>query len=195
MVGHVELESRLFRQYWDDGLLDLFAGVGVLGIALCWSVGLVAVGAAVPAVLVPFWGPLRRAVVEPRMGLVEFTDERTGRTRRFLAGAAWLGVALLLALGVGYLAARSEPGELLRHFVPGLPALLLGLLSALVGVGLGLPRFLAYAGFLAVSGLAVAVAGAEPEIAMFAGGLAIALTGARLLRRVLGVGVESAQAD
>ena len=39
------MESRLFRAYWDDGLLDLFFGLGVLGMpGLTAYVGLLDIG-------------------------------------------------------------------------------------------------------------------------------------------------------
>ena len=187
------LESRLFRQYWDDGLIDLLGGVGVAGIGLCWVLDVVAIGAVVPAVLAPLWKPLHRWLVEPRAGLVEFSDLRTGQIRRLGAAGLWLGLTLLAVFAAVSLFAPSERGATLQLLTPGLPAFLLGLLAALVGLGLGLPRFLAYAGLLAVCGVAVALTDAEPGVAMIAGGLLMAVNGARLLGRLLRLEVEDGE--
>ena len=69
-----QLEIALFRSYWDDGLLDLLCGFGLLLIGLGWALDQVALAAALPALLVPLWGPLRRSLVEPRAGFVEFSQ-------------------------------------------------------------------------------------------------------------------------
>jgi hypothetical protein len=187
------LESRLFRRHWDDGLLDLFAGVGAVSIGVCWAVDLVVVGAAVPAVLVPIWGPLRRALIEPRAGLVEFSDARTARNRRLGLGSAVLGLLMLLLFVGLYVLVRSRSVALLDLVVPGVPAFLLGLLATLAGWGLGLPRFLAYAGVWCAGGFGVALADARPELAMLAGGLVVLMSGAWRLHRFLRLPVENAE--
>lgn len=184
------LESRLYRHFWDDGLLDLFAGVGVVGIGVCWALDLVAIGAVVPAVLVPFWIPLRRALIEPRSGFVEFSDTRVDHNRRLLAGSVALGAASLAVFAALYLIVPSDPAGWLVRVIPGVPALLLALLAAFTGLALGLPRFLAHAAVLAVAGAAVVAADAAPEEAMIAGGALVAIVGAWLLRRFLQMPVE-----
>ena len=196
MASHAEpLESRLFRHYWDDGLLDLFAGVAVVGIGIFWAFDLVALGAIVPAVLVPFWYPLRRALVEPRAGLVEFSDTRTGRNLRLGIGSALLGLAMLAVFTMLYFRVAPDPGTLLPLVIAGVPAFLLGLLAAMAGLGLGLPRFLVYAGLLCVCGIGVVLADARPEVAMIAGGIMMVLSGAWLLGRFLRLDVEDGEAS
>lgn len=186
MTSHTDsLEQRLFHEYWDDGLLDVFAAVGLLGIALAWAVDLVALGAILPALLVPLWVAARERIVVPRAGNVEFSDNRVARSRRFLHATAWLGVATLAAGLVTYFGLATRTDDLLRAVIPGLPAALIGLLAVLTGLGLGLPRFYAYAAALVVAGALVAVAGAEPEVAMFAGGAVALANGARLLAQFL----------
>jgi len=196
MTSHVDqLEQRLFRHYWDDGLLDLFAGLAVVGIGICWTFDLVALGAIVPVLLLPFWTPLRRALVEPRAGLVEFSDERDRKTRRLLRHSVWLGVIALAAFVVLYTRIRSNPGALLPLVAPAIPALLIGLASALAGLALGLPRFLWYAALLAACGLGVAITDSRPEGAMIAGGVLVCAGGAWLLARFLRLDVETGEAN
>jgi len=186
MTGHARsVESTLFRSYWDDGLLDVFAGIAVIGIAALWAVDLVVLGSIVPVVLIPFWSPLRRRVVEPRVGYVEFSESRTAGNRRWLASSAALGVVVLALVVSLYATVRNEPGEWLRVAAPGIPAVLLGVLAMLVSVGLGLPRFLVYSTVFCLGAFGVAVTASEPELAMFAGGVAIALNGARMMMRLL----------
>ena len=179
------LESRLFRQYWDDGLLDLFAAMGVAGIAAFWALDLVALGAVAPAVLAAFWTPIHRALVEPRIGLVEFSDARTNRNFRLGVGSALVGGAMLVGLVGLTLAAHSRSASALSSVAPGLPAFLLALLAAFAGWGLGLPRFLAYAGVLCVGGIGVVLIDARPEIAMAVGGFVMLLSGGWRMARFL----------
>lgn len=187
------LEARLFRHYWDDGLLDILAGVGVTSIGVFWAMKLVALGAVVPAMLAMLWAPLRRRLVEPRAGLVEFSDARSDRNRRLGLGSIVLGV-VMLALFVGaYFVVRARSVALPDALLPGLPAFLLGLLAVLVGWGLGLPRFLAYAAVLAVSGIGVGLANGEPEVAMLSSGIIIVLSGTWRFRRFLMLPVEKSE--
>ena len=183
MTHHAEtLESSLFRQFWDDGLLDLFAGAAVLGISVFWALDLVALGPIVPVLLIPFWHPLRRKLVEPRAGFVEFSEKRIGRNRGMLRYSALLGIALL-ALFLTLYWVGGDRANVIRIFAPGIPALLLGVLAALTALGLGLPRFLAYAAFFVLAGLVVALMNADPEWAMAGGGLVILLHGILLWLR------------
>lgn len=186
------LENHLFRQYWDDGLLDLLSGIGLLLIGGAWTLDLVPLAAAVPAILLPFWVVLRRRIVEPRAGVVEFSAAREHRTTRLLSGSAWLGAGVLLAMVAMYLILPSDPGPLLPVLTPALPAVLLALPAALVGLGLGLPRFLAYATLLVACGAVVVMASLPPATAMFVTGLVVVANGARLLHAFLRLTPEPA---
>jgi hypothetical protein len=65
------LERKVFQSYWDDGLLDLFAAIGIFLIGVSWLRDFPVGAVFVPALLVPFWNPVRRKVIEPRLGLVD----------------------------------------------------------------------------------------------------------------------------
>lgn len=179
------LESRLFRQYWDDGLLDLFAGIGVAGIAAFWALDLVALGAVAPAVLAAFWVPIRRAVVEPRIGLVEFSNARANRNVRLGVGSAVVGGAMLVGFVGLTLSAHSRSLSALSLISPGVPAFLLALLALFAGWGLGLARFLVYAVVLCLGGVGVVLIDARPEIAMAVGGFVMLLSGGWRMARFL----------
>jgi hypothetical protein len=185
MPHHAEtLESSLFRQSWDDGLLDLLAGTAILGISLFWAFDLVALGPVVPVLLILLWHPLRRKLIEPRAGFVEFTERRTGRNRAMLRSSVLLGIAVL-ALSLILYWIGGDRNAAIRIFSPGIPAALLGILAVFVALGLGLPRFLGYATFFVVAGLVVALLGTEPEWAMACGGLVILFQGVVLWLRFI----------
>jgi len=156
------IERQLFRTYWDDGLLDVFAAVGVLVVGVAWAVGFRVGGAIVPALLVPLWAPLRQRLIEPRLGMVEFSDQRDGRNRERLRNAVVLGVAVL-ALAVSLYLARLPLGlDLLVSLVAGLPALLLAILAFITAFLVSTTRFLAYAAMLTIAGIGGAWYGLEP---------------------------------
>lgn len=179
------LESKLYSAYWDDGLVDLFFGLGVAAIGASWAFDLVALGAAAPAMLIPIWMKLRRTVVEPRSGFAEFSDARVAKNRQWFWVALAFGV-MFLAVGIGtYLFLRAAPGELLPRIIPGLPAALLGLLAALGAMAMGVPRGFIYAGVLTICGAVVAVFSLEPHVGMIAGGVLITLCGALVFVRFL----------
>jgi hypothetical protein len=178
-------ESRLFRAYWDDGLLDVLFGVGAVAVGLLWMVELVVFGAIVPAFLALAWNPLRRAIVEPRVGWVEFNAARTESNRRKLLAAVSIGLGSLALVVVLVIAARSGNDLVPGVLAAALPAVLVGVMAGLIGVGLSLARFLGYALAFAAAGVLVALAGGEPGLAILLGGVVTLLSGAWLLTRFL----------
>ena len=161
------LEKQVYRSYWHDGLLDLFGAVAVLAIAASWIVDLPVFGAMVPALLVPLWGGLRQRVTEPRLGLVEFSDERERRNASRLSAVVVLGIgafALLLAL---YFARTRFSLPSADSLVAGLPAMLLALLAIITAFLVATMRFLIYAALLATAGIVGAIGGLDPGYILF----------------------------
>lgn len=170
---HQSLEHNLYRHYWDDGLLDLFSGIGVLGIGLFWIFDVVVGAAILPAMLVPLWAPFREKITVPRMGLVEFSGQRERRTQNFLvkvflAGSGSFLLALLLYF---YVRANGLPANV--SLIAGLPAFLLGVLGIFSAVLTGAQRFFIYGAWLIIAGVICALAGAGPGVPMVVGGAAI----------------------
>lgn len=167
------IERRVYRAYWNDGLLDLFAAAGVLAVGVFWIVG-IPVGAAItPVLLVPLWGPLRKRLIEPRLGMVEFSDARERRSAVLLRRAMLLGSGFF-ALGVALYSYRENlPADPPVSLVAGLPAVLLGLLALITTVLVATPRFLAHAAILVVAGAAGALLGVEPGWTLTAAGTAM----------------------
>ncbi len=156
------IEKQVFRTYWDDGLLDLFAGIGVLSIGLAWMLDFPVGGAIVPALLAPLWAPFRERFIEPRLGLVEFGDQRVRRNTERLRLVAFCGVGTF-ALAIALYVARTRFGmDPATSLVAGLPAVLLAILAAVTAFLVAAPRFLAYAAVLVAVGMAGAAYGLEP---------------------------------
>lgn len=108
-VSKNQTECRIVRIFWNDGLLDLLAGAGVILMGMAWLAGRVPLGAVVPAFLLPFWRPLRNWITEPRRGFVELSDAQEGRNRAFLITSILIGVAaFLICLAIYLVVNRSS---------------------------------------------------------------------------------------
>jgi len=167
------IEKHVFRSYWDDGLLDLFAAVGVLGIGLLWLHGIPAAAAIVPALLASLWVPARRRYIEPRLGLIEFSAQRERHNRRLLKLVLYTGIGcLILALEV-FFHRDALNAQLAVRLSAGLPAVILALLAAITAFLVSAPRFLAYAAVLVVAAFAGSAQGWLPGQILTAAGAAV----------------------
>lgn len=177
------LEKRVYRSYWEDGLLDLFAAIGVLVVGISWTLDFPVGAAIAPAVLIPLWRPVRERLVEPRLGRVEFTDDREHRTRAMLRAGLYAGAGVL-ALGILVYLGRDRIGTLgVAGLVAGLPAVLLAIMAVLAAILIASPRFIIYAGVLVLVGVAGAVQGLEPGRILLEAGVFIFCVAMALLVR------------
>jgi len=177
------IENRVYRAYWNDGLLDVFAAVGVLAIGVSWMFDLVVAGAITPALLVPLWGPFRQRFIEPRLGTVEFSDERERTNRDRLRLVFLLGVGAF-ALGVSLYFLRDRLAlDPAVSLIAGLPAFLLAVLAAMTALLVSTGRFLVYAALLIVAGGVGAGIGWEPGRILVSAGIPILLIASAVLVR------------
>lgn len=179
------IENRVYRAYWNDGLLDVFAAVGVLLIGIAWTFDFVVGGAITPALLVPLWGPFRQRFVEPRLGMVEFSEkrERTNRSRLLLVILLGIGAfALVVSLYVLRDRLALNPGV---SVIAGLPALLLAIPAALTAMLVSTGRFLVYAALLIIAGGVGAMSGMEPGPILVSAGVPILIIASTVLLRFL----------
>jgi len=177
------IENRVYRAYWNDGLLDVFAAVGVLLIGIAWTFDFVVGGAITPALLVPLWGPFRQRFIEPRLGMVEFSEkrERTNRNRLLLVILLGIGAfALVVSLYVLRDRLALEPSV---SIIAGLPALLLAIPAALTAMLVSTGRFLVYAALLLVAGGVGAISGWEPGPILVSAGIPILIIASTVLLR------------
>ncbi|MEJ2503911.1 MAG: hypothetical protein P8177_11470 [Gemmatimonadota bacterium] len=173
-------ETRLFQAYWEDGTLDLVGGVALAIIGLSYVLELhVLVGLVLPVALLVGWG-IRRRVVEPRAGYVEFSRPRRERSERQLVGAFTVGLGLLAV--VVLVAVRGVEGA---AFVDGLPAVLIAVGLGLVGWLTGSGRFGAYAALFLGLGAVTLLLGTAPGWPLVVGGAVVGLSGAVLFGRFL----------
>ena len=179
------IENRVYRAYWNDGLLDVFAAIGVLLIGIAWTLDFVVGGAITPALLLPLWGPFRQRFIEPRLGMVEFSEkrERTNRSRLLLVILLGIG-AFALAVSLHALRDRLalDPDVAL---IAGLPALLLAIPAAITAMLVSTGRFLVYAALLVVAGGIGAMSGWEPGPILVSAAVPILLIAGAVLVRFI----------
>ena len=179
------LEFRIYRHYWDDGLLDLFAAVGVVLIGASWVMDHSVLGAIVPALLVPLWQPFRSRFVEPRLGFVEFSDSREQQNRKRLKLIVYLGVVTLLAALALYFQRELLPVVPGVRMVAGLPAMLLAILAATTALLIANARFLVYSIVLLLAGSLGAWLGWSPGAIMLVGGAVMLVIATAVLVKFL----------
>ncbi len=180
------LERRVVRAYWNDGVLDILAGVATLFIGIAWQMDLVPLGAIAPAVVIPFWRVIRRRVTEPRLGHVEFSDGQVARNRSFLQWMLIGGCGVFVLGVLGYFLVtglRQDMGA--QDWVAGLPTALIGLLALATSLIIAVPRFAAYALAFLVCGFGVVLYGLEPGVGILAGGAIVTIGGSLQLQRFL----------
>ncbi|MEJ2068973.1 MAG: hypothetical protein P8X58_00965 [Syntrophobacterales bacterium] len=177
-------EVRLFQAYWDDGTLDLLAGGAVVLMGVGYMLELFLAEVIVLPLALAVWAVLRKWLVEPRAGYVEFSRRRRERTRHELLATVAVGAGVLVLFLALVVLVRGGTA-VLGAYVDALPALLLALLAAVTGMLTRAWRFAVYAGVLAVAGAGTVVAGTGPGLALVVGGLIVWGVGMVLLVRFL----------
>lgn len=181
-----KVEQKAFRSYWDDGLLDTMAGLGLVAIGASWWQDVAVIGAVFPAVVFTMWAPLRKKLVEPRLGYVEFSGDRELKSRSFKQGmTVFLTGTMLLGMAAFFLWNSGEV-PVFRRWVPGVPAILLGLMSLPFGIFTKCRRFYLYAAVLIAAGVVTVLMNYRPGPPIFGAGIIVTVSGVFLLIRFFG---------
>jgi hypothetical protein len=157
-----EIERKAYMSYHQDGLLDIFAGLYILGFGLgiimdiFWEFGF---GTIMPAILIvtvlPIWIAAKRKITVPRIGFVNFGTQGANKLTAVFIGTMVAGLFAFFA----FTFATSQSG--LRQWLDlivqnGMLIVGFGTLvvCTLFGYTMGLKRLYAY-GLLAVIVLAI----------------------------------------
>ncbi len=180
-----QLERKVFQSFWDDGLMDSMLGFALSAIGFAWWQDAFIWGIFFPPLCATLWFPLRKRVVEPRIGYVEFSGTRELKGRGFrmnmialLAGTMLLGVFLFLSGSI-------PDTDLPRTLVPGLPAFLLALMALPLAFFTGCRRFFIYALVLLAVSTSTIYLGLDPGLPILVGGAVILVNGLTILIRFL----------
>jgi len=164
-----QAKALAYQTLTEDGLVDLFCGLGLLLLGIGWWFDAVAVTAGVPAILVPLWLVARRAISRPRLGSVTLREDTQKGIARGLAVIILMGAVVLAAFVYFSFGGYGEPGEVMRNLVPALPALLLALMANVAWIFLRTSRFLLYAAGLTFAAVVVTMTRSEPYVGFLIG--------------------------
>lgn len=180
------LENVLYARRFDDGLLDLFVGAGLVLIGAAWMAASPVYGALAPAVLVPAWTPLRERWIERRLASVTFSAERESETRKSMIGWLIFGACVLITELVVLVFAGGGEASILARLDDAIVALPSALVATglLAGLMIGAWRFAGYAAAALGIGVIGVVRGVkEPGVPILAAGLLVLCGAAALLVR------------
>jgi hypothetical protein len=182
-----EIERRAYMSYHQDGLLDIFVGLYILGFGLgiymdiIWEYGF---GSIMPAILIaavlPIWIAAKRKITMPRIGFVKFGARGSNKLFAIFLGLMVAGLGVFFAFTV-FQGGHSPWLDLV--FQNGLIIVGIGSLAVclLFGYSMGLKRLYAY-GVLALVALVIGhFMGIFFAYILLALGLMVMVTGFALL--------------
>ena len=157
-----EIERKAYMSYHQDGLLDIFAGIYILGFGLgvildvLWEFGF---GVIMPAILIvtvlPIWIAAKRKITVPRIGYVNFGTRGANKITAVFIGTMVAGLGAFFVFTLATF--QGESRQWLELIVQN-GMLIVGfgtlVVCTLFGYTMGLRRLYAY-GLLAVIVLAI----------------------------------------
>ena len=178
--------DRVYRTFWQDGLLDVFAGLALVGVGISWVTGYHGLGAVCPAIAVPLWSVFRKRLVEPRLGHVRFDEEREQRVRLSLGTLVGTGCGFfLVAVYLYWVISSNPPAIKLESYIAALPAVLVGIGGWLCAFMFGIHRLAFYGAVCVVAGVVIVFLELDPGWSLLASGALTAIAGGVLLVKFL----------
>lgn len=188
-----ELERKAWTAYFDDGLLDITAGLFVLAFGMGMTTRYTTVTAFAWMVIF-FFVAAKKAITLPRVGLVKFSPEREKRMKKeksffivFFTITALIGMGFFIALTTGIpQSVKTIVGELALVSYE----LIIAVGLCFVAYWKQIKRFYAYSAFtlaVIVAGLFLSMPGVNPLTVMMyqftATGAVMLFTGLVVLAR------------
>ena len=77
-----ELERKAYLSYHEDGIIDLMIGFNLINAALWVLAEMPWLTGSMIAIMTPLYLQLKKSITVPRLGHVEFSESRKGKTKR-----------------------------------------------------------------------------------------------------------------
>jgi len=179
------LEQSAFRSFWNDGLLDVMLGLAILLVGISWWQDAPVLGILFLPIAVSLWHPIRKKLVEPRMGFVEFSGSREIKARSFRYGLASFFAGTMLLGVLIYSLWNNEILPKPAEWVGGFPLVLTGIPAVFFALFTGCKRFSVYGLIMFVSAIELVILGREPHEGLIACGVIILISGLVILTRFI----------
>jgi len=185
-----ELERKAYTSYYEDGLLDLFLGLGIIGFVETVFFNMTSTASIIPALAIVFYMVAKKKITIPRIGHVRFSQSRNPH---IILLQGLLVLILLLGLIFGLLVWRTDASgetpfwmkivlEKYPHLIVGLVGVLLFCLTA---YATGIGRFYGYSALTLVLFVGGWMFGIQAKRIALLFGVAMMLAGVVLLIRFL----------
>lgn len=174
--------------YHGDGLLDIFAGVGIVLFGAAMLAELPWLVAIFPAISLPVWRDAKRSLTVPRLRQADWAPAQETVRRARVVTMTLIGL-LALSLGVGFTfflgmgAVPSGAEVWLRQHFPLALGTFLAALAAVMSLVLRVSRFYVYAAATLAAFAAAQWLGLSVPVATVASGAGILLGGLVVLIR------------
>ena len=190
-----EMERKAWTAYFDDGLLDITAGLFVLAFGIGMTTRYTYL-TALSWMVIFFFAAAKKSITVPRAGLVKFSPERERRMKKetlfyvvFFTITAFIGLGFFIAMAIGIpQSVKTIVGELALVTYE----LIIAAGLCFVAYWKQIKRFYAYAGITLViimAGLFIDMPEVNPLTIIgyqfFAAGIIILFTGLFVLARFL----------
>jgi hypothetical protein len=154
-----EIERKAYMSYHQDGLLDVFAGLYVVGFGLgifidiVWDfgMGVIIFPGGFIAVALALWIAAKRKITMPRIGFVKFGPAGTTKLMAIFIGLAVVGLGFTFVFTFAFQSGSRQWLDLI--FQNGMLILGFGTLAVCVlfGYSMGLKRLYAYGVLAAIT--------------------------------------------
>ncbi len=148
-----QIEKRAYMSYHQDGLMDIFAGLYILGfglgifmdLVLDFGMGIIIIPGGLIAVAFPIWIAVKRKITMPRIGFVNFGIRGGNKLMAVFIGLAVAGLGFFLVFTLATFESGSRQW-LDLIFDNGMLIVGFGSLAVciLFGYSMGLKRLYAY---------------------------------------------------
>jgi hypothetical protein len=185
-----ELEMKAYTSYHEDGLLDLFLGLGIIGFVETVFFNMTSTASIIPALAIVFYMVAKKKITIPRIGHVKFS---LNRNPHLLLIQGLLVATLLLGLLFGLLVWKfSGSGEMppwMKMMLEQYPHLIVGfvgvLLFCLTAYATGIKRLYFYAALTLVLFVGGWMLGIQAKRIALLFGVAMMIAGFALLIRFI----------
>ncbi len=176
------VEEHTYRSVFDDGLVDLFAVVVLLGFGIAMVTG--SFVPMIPIYALPFlWPLIRKRWITPRMGYVRFSAGRRQKERRAMHKAVVAGLLVFLAGAALAITIGVQLIPIRRQAVVHSIGLMFTLAMLTIMVTMRIRRFAVYATAMLLAAVAGVALGLSAEVYVNGIGAAVTVAGVAMLWR------------